>query len=242
MTPLIEDARVIRDPEKNLVSIELTGAVGPKVVVVVKNFDINDKTQRELLPIRREGSIDYSAIVEGARRLRNKLQEQGYFFAEVSNTCTVVNPPADLGPNGTEETCQNLNPVQLTGKTVEIDYDTEKGRRFRLTDIRITGTNKLTVVDVEPELKSRKASGLGFLPFLGGFGRGFTNNAFLEEDRRTIKAHMIDLGYRGVDVKVLQGISINQDTVVITFQVVEGPLTRVAATEAGESPSPGAPS
>src|SRR4029078_6160665 len=74
LSPVLEDPKVERDAEKNEISIALKGAKGPKVSVVVKNFDINDKTQRDLLPVRREGNVDYSAIVEGARRLRNKLQ------------------------------------------------------------------------------------------------------------------------------------------------------------------------
>ena len=110
LSPVLEDARVKRDAEKNTVAIELAGVKGPKVSVVVKNFELSDKTQRELLPVLREGNIDYSAIVEGARRLRNKLQEQGYFFTEVIATCTVNNAPQELGPNGTEDTCQNHNP------------------------------------------------------------------------------------------------------------------------------------
>src|SRR5205807_6330507 len=44
-------------------------------------------------------------------------------------------------------------------------------------------------------------------------------------------AHMIDLGYRHAVVTVLQGISVNQDTIVITFQVDEKTLTRVGAIE-----------
>jgi len=120
LAPVLEDARVERDAEKNTVKIRLSGVVGPKVSVVVKNYEINEKTQRELLPVKREGNVDFSAIVEGARRIRNKLQEEGYFFAEITQTCTVSNPPADLGPNGTEETCENLNPISLTGHNVSI--------------------------------------------------------------------------------------------------------------------------
>jgi outer membrane protein insertion porin family len=230
LSPVLEDPKVERDSEKNEVSILLRGTKGPKVVVVVKNYDISDKTQRELLPVKREGNVDYSAIVEGARRLRNKLQEQGYFFAEVSNTCTVVNPPAELGPNGTEETCQNLNPVALTDRTVEIDYDVTQGRRFRLNDIRISGTNKLSFADVEAELKSQKASAIGLIPFLG-YGRGYTSLSLLEQDKRTVLAFIRDLGYRRADVQVLQGVSVNGDNLIITFQVTEGPLTRIAGVE-----------
>ena len=230
LAPLLEDARVERDAEKNTVAISLEGSVGPKVTVSIKNYDISEKTQRELLPIKREGNVDYSAIVEGARRIRNKLQEDGYFFADVTQICTVSNPPSDLGPNGTEETCQNLNPITLTGNTVTIEYDVEQGRRFRLSDIRITGTNKLSFADVEADLRSQKANAIGLIPFLG-YGRGYTSLTLLEQDKRTIEAYMRDLGYRKATAQVLQGVSINGDNLIITFQVDEGPLTRIAGVE-----------
>src|SRR6185436_13728631 len=136
------DPRVERDAEKNSMRIFLNGAVGPKVSVVIKNYEISEKTQRDLLPVKREGNIDFSAIVEGARRIRNRLQEDGYFFADVTPVCTVANAPADLGPNNSEETCQNLTPTSVNDRAVTISYQVEKGRRFKLTDIRITGTNK----------------------------------------------------------------------------------------------------
>lgn len=230
LTPVLEDARVERDPDKNLVRIFLTGSVGPKVNVTVKNYEMSDKTQHDLLPVKREGNIDYSAIVEGARRIRNKLQEDGYFFADVTNTCRVDNPPADMGPNGTEETCQNLNPTTLTGHTIDIDYDVERGRRFRLSDIRITGTNKLTYDDISANLKSQKANPIGLIPRLG-YGRGYTSLTLLEQDRRTVEAFMRDLGYRKAQAQVLQGVSINGDNLIITFQVTEGPLTRIAGVD-----------
>ena len=230
LTPILEDARVERDPDKNLVRIFLTGSVGPKVNVTVKNYEMSDKTEHDLLPVKREGNIDYSAIVEGARRIRNKLQEDGYFFADVTSTCRVDNPPADMGPNGTEGTCQNLNPTTLTGHTIDIDYDVERGRRFRLTDIRITGTNKLTYDDISANLKSQKANPIGLIPWLG-YGRGYTSLTLLEQDRRTVEAFMRDLGYRKASAQVLQGVSINGDNLIITFQVTEGPLTRIAGVD-----------
>ena len=230
LSPVIEDPRVERDPEKNTIRIQVRGVQGPKVRVVIANYEMSEKTQRELLPVKREGNIDYSAIIEGARRVRNKLQEDGYFFAEITQTCTVSNPPADIGTNGTEETCQNLNPNALTGHNVEINYQVERGRRFRLTDIRITGTNKLSFEDIEAELKSQQANAIGLIPFLG-YGRGYTSLTLLEQDRRTVEAFMRDLGYRKARAEVLQGVSIEGDNLIITFQVTEGPLTRVAGVE-----------
>jgi outer membrane protein insertion porin family len=230
LAPLLDDARVERDPERNTIAVTLAGKVGPKVTVSVPDYPMKEKTARELLPVKREGNIDQSAIVEGGRRLRNKLQEQGYFFTEVSAVCTVTPPTPEPGPNGETETCETLNPETLTGRSVEIRYDIERGRRFKLTDIRVTGTNKLSYDDVAADLRTQKASALGLIPLLG-YGRGYTSLTLLEQDKRTLRNYMRDLGYRRADVDVLQGVSINGESLIITFQVTEGPLTRIAAVE-----------
>ena len=228
LAPQLDDPRVEINPQTRDIDITLKGSLGPKVEVTFKNYNLSEKKQLQLLPIKREGNIDYSVLEEGARRVRNQLQEQGYFFSEVTPLCTVTPPTANTIENGTEETCQNLNPLELNDRTVKIVYDVDLKRRLKLTDIRVTGTKKLTYADVADELKSQKASAVGFIPFLGGYGRGFTSNALLEEDRRTIEAHLRDFGYRHAHATVLQAISLNQDSVIITFNVEEGPLTRVA--------------
>jgi outer membrane protein insertion porin family len=230
LAPQLDDARVVRDPETNRITVSVKGTIGPRVAVEVLQYEVKEKTARELLPVKREGTLDYSAIVEGERRLRNRLQEDGYFFTEISWACTVTPAPAELGANGTMETCQNLNPQALAGADVRIVYTVEQGRRFRLSDIRITGTNKLNYEDIADELRSQKASVLGLLPFFG-YGRGYTSQALLEQDRRTVEAFMRDLGYLGAQVKVLQGVSLNGENLIITFEVAEGPLTRIAGVE-----------
>jgi outer membrane protein assembly factor BamA len=230
LAPLLEDARVERDAEKNTITITLTGTVGPRVTVSVPDYPMSEKTARELLPVKREGNIDQSVIIEGARRLRNKLQEQGYFFTEVTPVCTVTPAIPDLGPNGEAATCETLNPERLSGHAVEIVYQIDRGRRFKLTDIRITGTNKLTFEDVAADLRTQKANPLGLIPFLG-YGRGYTSLTLLEQDKRTIRNYMRDLGYRRAEVDVLQGVSLNGESLIITFQVTPGPLTRIAGVE-----------
>ncbi len=230
LAPLLEDARVERDAEKNTITITLTGTVGPKVTVRVPDYPMSEKTARDLLPVKREGNIDQSVIIEGARRLRNKLQEQGYFFTEVTPVCTVTPAVPGAGPNGEAATCETLNPEALSGHAVEIVYQIDRGRRFKLTDIRITGTDKLTYDDVAADLRTQKANPLGLIPFIG-YGRGYTSLTLLEQDKRTIRNYMRDLGYRRAEVDVLQGVSLNGESLIITFQVTPGPLTRVAAVE-----------
>ena len=86
LSPTLQDPKVERNPETNQIDISLNGNLGPKVDVEFKNYTPTEKKQKELLPLKREGNLDYSVIEEGARRMRNQLQEDGYFFAEI-NTC-----------------------------------------------------------------------------------------------------------------------------------------------------------
>jgi len=231
LAPQLDDEHVTLDATGREITIDLTGGVGPKVDVTVKNYDLKEKVLRALLPIKREGSIDQSAIVEGERRLRNKIQENGYFFAEITTLCTVTPPDAENAAiNGTTEMCENLNPKTLTGHTVNVTYDVERGRRFKLTDIRIEGTNELRIEDVVDELRTQTANALGFIPLLG-YGRGYTSRELLQQDTRTIRSRMQELGYRKAEVSVRQGVSIEGENLIITFVVNEGPRTKIAGLE-----------
>ena len=51
------------------------------------------------MPVKREGSLDFAAIVEGERRLANYYQEQGYFFADVTPVCSASPQLADTEGN-----------------------------------------------------------------------------------------------------------------------------------------------
>jgi outer membrane protein assembly complex protein YaeT len=308
LAPQLGDPQTVIDSARNTITVNLTGGIGPRVQVEVTGFEVSDKRRQELLPVVREGSIDQAAITEGARRLENHLQEQGFFFADVIATCavdrpappapttttttdpatatntganpnptpnpTAAAPPANANPNtvtpatttGTTGVnpapatttaatvngniitsdplaqanvdplvltgaCDNLNARELSGRTVNINYTVERGRRFRLSEIRIEGTEKLTYDDLAPELRSEPASGiLGIIPFLGS-RRGYTSVELLQRDQRTVEARLRDLGYRRANVEVRQGVAIDSEDLIITFAVTEGPLTRVAGIE-----------
>lgn len=245
LAPRIEEPNLTLLSDVNRMLVEVEGAVGPVVEVDVQGMELSESKRRELLPILREGTIDLAAIIEGARRLRNRLQEDGYFFAEVGAVCTVV-PPLAAPPSAPQTgapfndqtadefiTCLDLDPEELSDRKVAISYVANRGRRYKLTDIRITGTDQLSEVDKEElkdGLRTREANVLGIVPFIG-YGRGYTSEDALEQDRRTIEAKMRDLGYRRAAVTILQGVSVEGESLIITFDVEEGPLTRVAGIE-----------
>lgn len=235
LAPQLDDAQVSRDAHDaaaNQITISVSGGVGPKVEVTLPpDLKVKEKEARNLLPIKREGNIDESAIVEGERRLRNKLQGDGYFFAQVESNCSVTPPLATAeAQNGTPEMCGVLNASELTGHTVNVTYDVQRGRRFKLTDIRLEGTDRISIEDVADQLRTQKANAFGIIPYLG-YGRGITSNEALDDDRRFIESRMRDLGYRRATVAVRQGASLNGENLIITFVVNEGPLTRITGVE-----------
>lgn len=232
LAPELEEPRVVYDDDTNTVAISLAGKVGPKVEVVVEagKENVGRGTQNRLLPVRSEGTLDYSAIIEGERRLENYYQEQGYFFANVTSVCS-ANPPLidnEDNPvsNETEFLCSFLGGEDLMGRNVTVKYVVDLDRRLSLNELRIRGTDKITIEDVRTILSSQEASAVGIIPFLG-YGRGYTSEAMLEDDRATIASIMAELGYQSADVRVTRGVSPEGEELIITFVVDEGVPTVV---------------
>jgi outer membrane protein insertion porin family len=233
LAPQLDEPRVVYDQAKNTITVNVEGKVGPtvKVTVETEREKIGEKKQTELLPIRREGTVDFAAIIEGERRLENYYQEQGYFFAEVTPVCSVTpqftEEEASITTNETESLCSALGGAELASRTVEVKYNVDLNRRLKLVDIRLEGTDELPIEEIRTVLDSQEASALGFIP-LFGYGRGYTSAEILEDDRARIQSLMRELGYRGARVSVRQGVSPNGEDLIITFVVEEGAPTRIA--------------
>lgn len=227
LAPVLEEPIPRYDDSTNTISIELAGKVGPKVEVEVQSEDGSpgSSTLATLLPVKREGTLDYAAIDEGRRRLENYYQEQGHFFNSVSYRCSVEPVLADTEnvpvPNDTEFLCSLLGGEDLMGRQVKILYDVNLGRKLRLTELRLRGTDKISIEDVKSVLRSKEANLLGIIP-LFGYGRGHTSAAILEDDASTIKSIMHELGYQSAQVRVNRGVTPNGEDLIITFEVEEG--------------------
>jgi outer membrane protein insertion porin family len=227
LAPELDEPHVVYDSDRNTISVRIRGRSGPKVEVevVTEQETISERVQNTLLPVKREGTLDYSAIVEGERRLENYYQERGYFFSNVTPRCSVVPQIADLEnrpvANETEFLCSYMAGEDLMGRAVTVKYHVDLGRRLRVSEIRIRGTDKLTIEDVRSVLRSKESNALGIIPIFG-LGRGVTSEAILEEDRQTLKSIMRELGYPRADVRVNRGVSINGEDLIITFEIEEG--------------------
>lgn len=232
VSPFLEDARIVYDNDKNTITIVQAGRVGPLVRVTVDagKEKVGDGTQTTLLPVKREGTLDYAAIIEGERRLETYFQEKGYFFASVTPICS-IDPPLDLSQtqsvaNDTEFLCSILGGSDLIGRTVNIKYTASLNRKLKLVRMSIRGTKALGIEDVRTILETQEANLLGVIP-LFGYGRGYTSLETLDADAVTISSIMAELGYREAQVRVNQGVAPNGEDLIITFDVDEGPRTFV---------------
>ncbi len=233
LAPTLTDARPVYDSDANKIDVQVTGTKGPVVEVEVEaeRDRIGTGTQNRLLPIKREGTLDYSAIIEGERRLETYYQELGYFFANVTSFCSVEPPLADVGAgipaNDSEFLCSSLTNSDLTDKKVIVKYKVDLSRQLKLTEIRLTGTDQFTVDEIKSVLESQEANILGIIP-LFGYGRGYTSEKLLAEDTATIESLLQELGYRQASVRVNQGVSPDGESLVITFVVEQGEATVIS--------------
>ena len=232
LAPRLNEPRVVYDGDKNEIDIEISGEVGAvvKVVVEAEKEKIGKKQKTKLLPILREGTLDYGAIVEGERRLETYYQEKGYFFSRVTPICS-VDPKFKEGEaseteNETEVLCSALSGADLTNRNIDVKYEVDLNRQLKLEELRIEGTDKFTIPDIQTVLESQKANALGFIPFFG-YGRGYTSIELLRQDRATIKSLLRELGYRKAVVGIKQGVSLDGESLIITFVVRGGIPTKI---------------
>jgi outer membrane protein assembly complex protein YaeT len=173
---------------------------------------LSNKKLRELLPVQTQGFRRQLAKL-GERNLENYLQEQGYFFASVRYRC---------------------EPADCSGSSIRVLYEVQPGQRLDLEEIRLEGTDELSIGDVSDDLQSKKESVFGAIPFLknlpliGGLARGITSNDRIRRDRETIRSRMADLGFRSARVTSRTDTKPNSPDLVLTFEVYEGVRAVVA--------------
>jgi outer membrane protein assembly complex protein YaeT len=178
----------------------------------VPDLKLSDRKLRELLPVMTQG-FSRSLARLGERRLREYLQERGYFFAEVGYRC---------------------NPQSCSGDDLQVFYDIEPGSIYELKEIRIDGTEQLKPGDVQDQLQSQIASQVGGIPFLedlpiiGGYVRGLTSNDRLRNDEEIIRRYLTDVGFRNARVKSRLAVKPENDDLVVIFEVEEGVQSDIA--------------
>lgn len=195
-------ADISYDSGKNAVTVNLPIVSGPAMTVKVEGASVNEKKLRSILPLMREGGVDEATLDDSARRIREHLQEEGFFFAEVS-------PPMM---------------VDLTQEKADLVFSVEPGERYRVAEIRIDGTKNVSLLDVSPSLQTQTAA-LFPVPLLTTkYIRGITSEQALRRDADLILSQLRDQGYRKARMAAInRAVSEDNDQLKIIFRVEEGP-------------------
>ena len=187
------------DPSANRVPLQMTVEAGPRVRIEISGAHLSTGKQRRLLPVFAEGAVDDDLLQEGRRNLRDYLQSQGYFNADVQ----VSSPSSD-------------KPAERV-----IHYDVSRGDRFRLAGIGFDGNKYFGTGLLSRRLLLQTASFASSGRFSQQLLRGdqdsiravYLSNGFLNcQVTSTVDDH-----FRG-----------KKNNLFVSFHVVEGSQSRIA--------------
>jgi outer membrane protein insertion porin family len=194
------------DAAKNAAAISLEVTQGPRVEVSVSGAKFSAGELKRLIPIYQEGAVDPDLLEEGKRNLRERLERQGYFDADVSYKIDMHEVQTSAW-QGTQET---------------ITYTVERGDKHKLVGIEISG-NKYFDKEL---LKSR------LQVFQGAFGSpGRFSRRLVDLDAQSMQSLYQANGF--LDARVIPWVEDNyqgkEGDLFISFTVLEGKQTRVAS-------------
>src|SRR5712664_328182 len=196
------------DSAKNTIPLDLDVTEGPRVKVTLTGAKFSEGELKKLVPIYQEGAIDADLLEEGKRNVRERLERQGYFDAEVDYTTE------------THEVKSSRGAAQSTEEV--ITYRVERGDRHKLIGIEITGNRYF-----DSELLRSRLQIFG-----GAFGSaGRFSRRLVESDALSMRTLYQTNGF--LDAKVEQQIEDNykgkEGDLFIRFVVQEGKQTRVTS-------------
>src|SRR5713226_3608062 len=196
------------DAAKNTVPLDLEVTEGPRVKVSLTGAKFSNGELKKLIPIYQEGAVDTDLLEEGKRNVRERLERQGYFDADVNYTTE------------THEVKSNGGAARSTEEI--ITYTVERGDRHKLVGIEITG-NKYFDTEL---LRSRLQI------FGGAFGSaGRFSRRLVDADAQSMRSLYQANGF--LDAKVEQQTEDDykgkEGDLFIRFVVQEGKQTRVAS-------------
>lgn len=196
------------DAEKKTVPLELEVAEGPRVRVAVSGAKFSRRALKRLIPIYQEAAIDADLLEEGRRNLRERLESEGYFDAQVTYRT---------------ETREFQKPGSAWKSEEEVvTYAIERGTRHKVVGIEITG-NRYFNSDL---LRER----LRILPAAFA-SRGRFSRRLMEDDAKSMQSLYQANGFENARVTPvpLDDYRGKSGALLARFQIEEGPQTWVGS-------------
>ncbi|MGQ9635220.1 MAG: POTRA domain-containing protein [Bryobacteraceae bacterium] len=206
--------RMEYDPSTGTAIPHLTVTQGPPIVIEVQGAKVGRGRLRRLIPIFEEQTVDRELLEEGARRLAEYLQTEGYFDARVT-----------------------YDSSQSADGRMRIVYKIERGERHKLAQIEIRGNRYFDERTLRERLLAIPAGVIHFR-------RGRFSANILERDLNSIQSLYRANGFREVKITahLEENYRGKRGQVALVFQIQEGPQWLVSQVEfQGVSPEHEAP-
>jgi outer membrane protein insertion porin family len=190
------------DARTNRLPVQFDVAAGAKVRLVVEGARIRGSQLRKLVPIYAEGAVDEDLLQEGRRNIRDYMQRQGYFDADVSY----------------RQQNDTKSGAQL------IVYAVEKGPRRRLVGVSFSGNHYFSTDLLTSRLSIRPAAFLSrglFSPRLLRDDEDSIRQLYLANGFRQAQA----------SAETLANYARKPGDLFVRFHITEGAQTRVASLE-----------
>jgi outer membrane protein assembly factor BamA len=193
---------------KNTVPLELEVTEGPRVQVAVTGAKFSKGDLKRLIPIYQEGAVDADLLEEGKRNVRERLERDGYFDAQVNYTTETKEV------KGKQEKSQGTEEL--------ITYHIERGDRHRLAGIEITGNHYFSAELLRSRLQVYGAA-------FGSHGR--FSRRLIESDVDSMRGLYDANGFLNatVDGQILDNYKGKEGDIFVRFVIQEGEQTRVAS-------------
>jgi outer membrane protein insertion porin family len=182
------------DATNNTAVPSLTIDAGPRIQVNPIGYKISQGKLRRLIPIFEEHAVDQDLLVEGANNLRDHLQAQGYFEAQVEyKEQAVINDKANL------------------------DYLIVTGKRHQLVSISVEGNKYFSLETIRARMFLQTAN-------LLQFPHGRYSGNLLKRDQDTIRNLYQSNGFRDIKVtaEANDNFGGKQGNIAVAIHIDEG--------------------
>src|SRR5215469_7233704 len=168
---------------------------GPRIDVRSIGLKLSQKRLQQYVPVFEEHAVDDDLLREGARNLRDFLQADGYFDADVE-----------------------FKPQRVVNDSATIDYLINRGKRHTLVHIEISGNRFFTTETLRERMFMRTAT---FLTFPHG---RYSDN-LLSRDEDAIRNLYQANGFRAVKVthRVVDNFRGRATDLAVFLKIDEGP-------------------
>jgi outer membrane protein insertion porin family len=188
------------DTQTKRVPLKFSVTAGPRVRIEISGARVSRGQQKKLLPMYAEGAVDDDLLQEGRRNLRDYLQSQGYFDADV-----------DVSSRQDDSLKERV-----------ISYQVTRGDRYRMAGVAFDGNKYFQTRLLERRLNIQTASFLSSGRFSQQLLRADIDSVrsiYLANGFRDAQVtSTVDDRYRG-----------KKNNLFVTFHVVEGVQTFISS-------------